>query len=149
MKGISVGKHVTLGKENLEGNNAIDHDTYFRGWVSLGWASTVGHHNALVAGPSEIRIGRFCQVGPMVAVYAGNHPTNSMSTYQNRRLLGGVVKRHGAAAPVTIGSDVWIGHGAFVLSGVTVGHGAIIGAGSVVTKDVTDYGVVASNPASL
>jgi len=50
---------------------------------------------------------------------------------------------------VVIESDVWIGHGAIVLSGVTVGRGAVVGAGSVVTKDVAPYAVVAGNPARV
>ena|GEM_PF-430991 len=48
---------------------------------------------------------------------------------------------------VTIGSDVWIGYGAIVLSGVAVGRGAIVAAGSVVTRDVRPYAIVAGNPA--
>jgi len=36
-----------------------------------------------------------------------------------------------------------------ILKGVTIGEGAVVGAGSVVTKDVPDYGVVAGNPATL
>jgi acetyltransferase-like isoleucine patch superfamily enzyme len=51
------------------------------------------------------------------------------------------------ASRVDIGSDVWIGYGAIVLSGVSVGRGAIVAAGSVVTHDVSDYTIVAGNPA--
>ena len=40
-----------------------------------------------------------------------------------------------------------IGSGATILCNVTVGEHAIIGAGSVVTKDVPAYAVVAGNPA--
>ena len=32
---------------------------------------------------------------------------------------------------------------------VTIGKGAIVGAGSVVTKDVPDFSVVANNPAKV
>lgn len=48
---------------------------------------------------------------------------------------------------VSIGSDVWIGYGAIVLSGVRIGDGAIIAAGSVVVHDVESYVIVAGNPA--
>ncbi len=40
-----------------------------------------------------------------------------------------------------------IGSGATILCSVTVGENAIIGAGSVVTKDVPAYAIVAGNPA--
>jgi acetyltransferase-like isoleucine patch superfamily enzyme len=46
-----------------------------------------------------------------------------------------------------IEDDVWLGYGAIVLSGVRIGRGAIVAAGSVVTKDVVPYDVVAGNPA--
>ncbi|WP_081746840.1 DapH/DapD/GlmU-related protein [Arthrobacter sp. H5] len=51
--------------------------------------------------------------------------------------------------PTTIGSDVWIGYGAIVLSGVTVGDSAIIGAGSIITKDVPPNSVVMGAPADF
>jgi len=45
-----------------------------------------------------------------------------------------------------IGSDVWIGDGAVVMSGLTIGVGAIIGANAVVTKDVAPYAIVGGVP---
>ncbi|MFM6860620.1 MAG: DapH/DapD/GlmU-related protein [Dolichospermum sp.] len=45
--------------------------------------------------------------------------------------------------------DVWIGSGCQILDGITIGKGAIIGAGSVVTKDVEPYSVVAGVPSKL
>lgn len=50
---------------------------------------------------------------------------------------------------VVIEDDVWIGHGAIILSGVNIGHGAIVAAGAVVTKNVSPYAVVAGNPARV
>lgn len=49
--------------------------------------------------------------------------------------------------PVSIGSDVWIGASSTILAGVTIGDGAVIAAGSVVTKDVEPYSIVAGVPA--
>lgn len=49
----------------------------------------------------------------------------------------------------TIGSDVWIGYGAIVLSGVTVGDSSIVAAGAVVTRDVPSNSVVVGNPARV
>jgi acetyltransferase-like isoleucine patch superfamily enzyme len=42
-----------------------------------------------------------------------------------------------------------IGSGSTILSKVTVGENAIVGAGSVVTKDVPAYAIVAGNPAKV
>lgn len=50
---------------------------------------------------------------------------------------------------IIVEDDVWVGHGAILLSPVRVGHGSIIAAGSVVTKDVPPYAIVGGNPARL
>lgn len=50
-------------------------------------------------------------------------------------------------APIRICDKAWIGFGCIVLPGVTVGEGAVVGAGSVVTRDVLPWTVVAGNPA--
>ena len=48
-----------------------------------------------------------------------------------------------------IEDDVWIGYGAVVMTGVTIGRGAVVAAGSVVTKSVPSFAVVAGNPARV
>ena len=53
------------------------------------------------------------------------------------------------SAPVVIEDHVWIGFNVGILKGFTIGKGAIIGAGSVVTKDVEPFTVVAGNPAKI
>jgi acetyltransferase-like isoleucine patch superfamily enzyme len=50
-------------------------------------------------------------------------------------------------APVRICRGAWIGARSIILKGVTVGEGAIVGAGSVVTKDIPAFTIVAGNPA--
>jgi virginiamycin A acetyltransferase len=49
--------------------------------------------------------------------------------------------------PITIGRGVWIGANATVMA--DVGHDAIVGAGSVVTKPVPPFAIVAGNPARI
>ena len=48
--------------------------------------------------------------------------------------------------PIDIGSDVWVGGGALILSGVRMGSRSAIGAGSVVTRDIPDGVFAAGNP---
>lgn len=50
---------------------------------------------------------------------------------------------------VRIEDYVWIGTRVTILPGVTVGRGALIGAGSVVTRDVAPFTIVAGVPAKV
>lgn len=55
----------------------------------------------------------------------------------------------GDSQKVTVEDDVWIGHGATILSGVTIGRGSVIAAGAVVVKDVPRYSIVGGVPAKV
>lgn len=50
---------------------------------------------------------------------------------------------------IIIENDVWIGSKSTILSGVKIHNGAVVGAGSVVTKNVPPYSIVAGNPARV
>jgi acetyltransferase-like isoleucine patch superfamily enzyme len=54
-----------------------------------------------------------------------------------------------AKAPVRICKGAWLGARTVVMKGVTIGEGAVCGTGSVVTKDVAPYTIVAGNPARV
>ncbi len=50
---------------------------------------------------------------------------------------------------VVIEDKAWIGFNAILLKGIKIGEGAIVAAGSVVSKDVPAYTIVAGNPATI
>lgn len=50
---------------------------------------------------------------------------------------------------IIIEDDVWIGYGVIVLSPAIIGRGSIVAAGSVVTRDVPRYSIVAGVPAKV
>ena len=52
-------------------------------------------------------------------------------------------------ADTYIGNNTIIGIRSIILPGVNVGSHVVVGAGSVVTKNVPDYCVVAGNPARI
>ncbi len=52
-------------------------------------------------------------------------------------------------APIILKQGCHIGMGSIIMPGVTVGEGAVVGAGSLVTKDVPAWSVVAGNPAKV
>ncbi len=102
----------------------------------------------------KVSIGSFCSISRGVVIVTGGvHPVNWVSTFPFRaqwHLPGayadGIPTSDG---DIVIGSDVWIGTEAMILSGVTIGDGAVIAARSVVTRDVPPYAIVAGVPARI
>lgn len=95
-------------------------------------------------------VGSFCSIADEVTILlGGEHDGAAVSTYPLNALFDqdGLPMHETTKGDVTLGSDVWVGYGALILSGVTIGDGAVIGAASVVTRDVPAYAVVAGNPA--
>lgn len=102
-------------------------------------------------------IGKFCSIAAMVRINPGNHPmhraTQHHFTYRSRQFEMGdddpEIFEWRRSKQVTIGHDVWIGHGAIILAGVSIGNGSVVGAGTVVTRDISPYNIVAGAPAKV
>lgn len=101
-------------------------------------------------------IGKFCSIAANTRINAVEHPMERLTTHKvsyrpNEYFLylgiDDAFRERRAGKRVSIGHDVWIGHGAVVIPGVNIGNGAVIGANAVVTKDVGAYQVVAGTPA--
>lgn len=143
LRKMAVHENVTVGNRFRVGRGAIissPHGLHVGNDVSIGPFSTIqvdGHISDFVL------IGMFVQI-----VGRDDHAINEVgipiaeSTWVADRAPT-------ARDRVTIGRDVWIGGHATVLGGVNIGEGALIGAGSVVTRDVPSYAIVAGNPARV
>ena len=102
-------------------------------------------------------IGSFTSIAKNVTVTDMNHPISLVSTnpflyFQNRGFIDKDKKDlidQKKNEKVYIGNDVWIGQNVTLLPSVKIGNGAVIGAGSVVTKDVPSYAIVAGVPAKV
>ncbi|KAI5359748.1 putative zn(2)-C6 fungal-type DNA-binding domain, trimeric LpxA-like superfamily [Septoria linicola] len=95
--------------------------------------------NCTLQDASIIYIGDRSIVGPNVKFYC---ITTSVDAQQRRGSRGEF-----QAGPIRVEEDVVIHADCIILPFRTIGKGAVVGAGSVVTRDVKPYTVVAGNPA--
>lgn len=129
---ISIGANTLLRSVNVPVELA----------TSQGARLTIGADCSINYGVSigctqSIRVGERCRLGPYVMIVdSAFHELLDRS-------------KRPPSAPVVINDDVWIGAKASVLPGVTIGRGAVVGTGSVVTKDVPAFAVVAGVPAKV
>jgi acetyltransferase-like isoleucine patch superfamily enzyme len=88
-----------------------------------------------------IIIGARTLIGPNCSFYSGTHPLDPF--------LRNGMEGPELGARIDIGEDCWFGGNVVVCPGVKIGRGVTVGAGSVVTRDVDDFCVVAGNPARV
>ena len=102
-------------------------------------------NNVQINEQSRIRnvvIGDDVMIAPQVYILHSGH--NHGQTGVPMRVQGDATY-----APTVIEPDVWIGARSIILPGRLIGRGSIVAAGSVVTKDVEPYTIVAGNPARI
>lgn len=104
---------------------------------------------------SNCDIGSYTSISNSVVIGGGEHPIDwvSMSPafYKGRdsiKMKFSEFERKPKKKTI-IGHDVWIGRNALIKAGVNIGNGAVVGMGSIVTKDVLPYTIVAGNPAKV
>lgn len=101
--------------------------------IVIGEHTVVGD-SAFLDGRSGLRIGANVNLGSHVSIYTRQHDIDAPDFAE-------------VGAPVEIEDYAYIGSHAIVLPGVTIGRGGVVGAGSVVTKDVAPFTLVAGVPA--
>jgi acetyltransferase-like isoleucine patch superfamily enzyme len=149
---VSIGRNVKLGKDvkfsrfiNIYGCQIGD-ETKIGAFVEIQKNATVGRcckissHTFICEG---VTIEDNVFIGHNVTFVNDSYPrattpTGEMQSEKDWKVEATLVKK-GAS----------IGSGVTILSNVVIGEYALIGAGSVVTRDVPPYAVVAGNPARI
>ncbi len=96
-------------------------------------------------------IGDYVSIGPGVRRIGAAHPLSELSLHPfwyNPAFGFVTADQDVPRSSCKIESDSWIGADSIILPGCRrIGVGAVIGAGSIVTKDVADFAIMAGNPA--
>ena len=140
-EGTSIWHHAQVREGAVIGRSCIiGKGVYVDFGVSIGDNVKIQNYVSVYHGV-VIEDGVF--VGPHVCFTNDKHPRavnpDGSLKAADDWVLGEILVRQGAA----------IGANATIVSGTTIGRWAMVGAGSVVTRDVPDYGLVWGNPARL
>ncbi len=96
----------------------------------------------VIYGGSGVNIGKHVMIAPHCMIASGNHDFKQIEN--PIRHAGNLTK-----GPIFIEDGVWIGANTTITDGVRIGHDAVVAAGSVVTKEVAPYDIVAGVPARI
>ncbi len=125
----------------------------FGGHITIGDNSFIGDHSRIWSA-EKVSIGSNVLISHNVNIMDTN--THESDPYERAASFADLVKNGHATekgsvqtAPIIIEDYAWINFNAVILKGVTIGKGAVVAAGSVVTKDVPPFVLVAGNPATI
>ena len=128
-EGVTIGKNCIVGKDVY-----VDFDVKIGDNVKI-------QNSALIYHGATIEDGVF--VGPQVCLTNDRNPraitADGLLKGNDDWVVGPTLIKYGAS----------LGAGSVILPNVTVGRFALVGAGSVVTRNVPDHGLVVGNPARL
>ena len=139
-----VDPGATIGE-----NTKIWHLSHLMGNAKVGKNCVIGQ-NCFVAG----KVGDNCKLQNNVNVYQGVELGNGVfcgpsMTFTNDLHPRANYPKNGNYVRTCVSDGATIGANATIICGIKIGKSAFIGAGSVVTKDVSDYALVYGNPAKV
>lgn len=161
------GAPVLLGKSKASIPYTVHPSAYVDEGAQVGAGTKIWHFSHVMKGA---RIGERCVLGQNVNVDGDTVIGNNVKIQNNVSVYSGVeieddvflgpscvltnvsnprsqVNRHSLYERTLLKRGCSIGANATIVCGVTIGRYAFVAAGSVVTKDVPDYGLVMGNPA--
>lgn len=97
----------------------------------------------------KLYIGNYVCIGAETIILMGGNNTHRNDWFSNYPFMEHIVDSYQPKGDTIIEDGVWIGMRCVIMPGVHIGEGAVIGTGSIVTKDVPAYAVVAGNPAKV
>jgi acetyltransferase-like isoleucine patch superfamily enzyme len=127
---------IKMGNNNVIASSAIlkTHG----GYIKIGSNNFVGERTQ-IQGRGGIEIGNNVLIAANVFISSSNHD------FQNPNSVDYLKKE--VPKKIQINKNVWIGANSVIIAGIHIAKYAIVAAGSVVTKDVEAYTMVAGNPA--
>lgn len=129
--GTAIHDQVNLFKCKIGKNSKIDAFVYIEEGVAIGDNCKI---RPFVFIPTGVTIESDVFIGPNVSFTNDKYPRSTGKW----KLLQTRIKK-GAS----------IGANSVILPGIVIGEGAMVGAGSVVTRDVPEKGIVMGNPARI
>jgi len=108
--------------------------------IEIGEHTNINHF-CFINGMGGIKIGKDCEIAPMVSIVSFNYKKDNLPLLYKDQ---GEEKN-----PIEIGNNVWLGSKVTVAAGIKIGDNCIIGANSVVTKDIPPNSMAVGSPAKV
>ena len=145
---IASSKTYTTNQMLGGGKRIISYPHIVRGIenITMHEPSSIGPGATIYTTGAHLIIKQHFISGPNLTIITGDHK------YIPGRWLDSITseeKDEDNDKDVIIEEDVWCGANVVILKGVTIGRSSIIAAGSVVTKSVPPYSIVAGVPAKV
>lgn len=98
----------------------------------------------MISHGGKLIVKKYSAIGAGTVIIPGSHiPTVGLPQFLSQTHINDV------ATDIIVGEDCWIGSGSYLLSHAKIGRGCVVAAGSIVTKEIPPYAVVAGSPAKI